>query len=465
MRRPSTLRRRLFLGGLGAAGVGAVPLLRSLESTSKAATGFPKRLVIWFTPNGSVPEEWFPKSGGETDFVLGRILKPLEDAGFRDKLLVMGGLDMKSTQSGPGDGHQVGMGHMLTGTALLDGDVKGGCDTCPAAGLAGGISVDQRVANQIGNETPFRSLELGIRADRNSENAWTRMSYRGSNQALPPEVDPNQAFARVFGDVDVDPAERAKQEAMRKSVIDSVKQDFGSFESRLSSDDKKRLESHYEGVLSIEKRLGLVGAGCEKPVLGAPLQNPRSQDNIREVADRQIEVATMAMACDLTRVVSFQWSNSVGDNLLSFLNANGTPIADGHHAISHLDDQTAAREQLIVINQWYATKLAELLTAMDRVVEGDGAILSNSPVIWVNELAEGGPHNHSNMPFLIAGNAGGAFRTGRYVTLNKQPYNNKYDWKGVPHNNLWVSVCQAYGIDTNTFGDPNFCTGAIPELT
>ena len=453
----SKLGRRLFLGGAaGAAGAAAsLPVLRSLtESKGKAADTFPKRLVVWFTPNGTVGEQWFPQSGGENDFVLGRILKPIEDAGFRDKMLVMNGLDMKSTAAGPGDGHQKGMGHMLTGTELLPGDVTGGCDSCAPAGVAGGISIDQAIANQIAGDTPYRSLELGIRSADHVD-AWTRMSYRGPDDPLPPEADPRTAFERVFAGFSNDPAEDNKRRAMRMSVVDGVKRDFGALEGKLSGADKKKLESHLESVRDIERRLGSINS-CGLPDVGAFVDRPDQNANIRTVMEQQIKLGVMAMACDLTRVVSFQISNSVGGNVLDFLNVGGNALTTNHHAISHEDEVLPYnyREALTEINRWYAQQFTSMLTQMDAIEEGDGrSMLDNSVVLWVNELSDGRKHNHDDMPFRMGGSAGGHFRTGRYLQFN-----------GVPHNNLFVSLQQAYGVNSNTFGNPNFCTGPLTGL-
>lgn len=459
MRPMSKLGRRLFLGGAvgAAAGAASLPVLRSLggRSAARAADAFPKRLVVWFTPNGTVGEQWFPQSGGETDFVLGQILRPIEDAGLRDKMLVFRGLDMKSTQAGPGDGHQKGMGHMLTGAELLPGDVLGGCDSCPPAGLSSGISIDQVVANTIGGDTPFRSLELGVRSEDYANN-WTRMSYRGADDALPPENNPKEAFERVFAGVTGDPAEDAKRRAMRLSVVDGVKRDFGALEGKLSGADKKKLESHLEAVQSLERRLGTVNA-CGRPELGTFVDRPKDNANLPTVLAQQIDIGVMAMACDLTRVVSFQISNSVGNNVLSFLNVGGSAIETNHHAISHEDEQLpyGYRDALTVINRWYAQQFVSLLQKMDAVEEGEGrSMLDNSVVVWVNELSDGRRHNHDNMPFMMVGSAGGHFRTGRYLQFN-----------GQPHNNLWVSLQQAYGVASNTFGDPRFCTGPLTGLT
>src|SRR5688572_26351108 len=161
----TTLSRRSFLRGAGGVAI-SLPFLnimgcgksRAPAQTRSALGPFPKRLVIFFSANGTIPDNWRP-AGGETDFTLSTILAPL--APHRDKLLILDGIDMESSNYGPGDGHQKGLGHMLTGTELLEGtEFTGGGGEL--VGWGGGISVDQRVADVIGGSNRFRSLEYGV---------------------------------------------------------------------------------------------------------------------------------------------------------------------------------------------------------------------------------------------------------------------------------------------------------------
>lgn len=205
--------RRAFLGGVGAAAI-TLPFWRVLRGEAQPPA-FPKRLLLVFSPNGTWPDEFFP-GGGERDFTLGRILAPLE--AHRDRLLILGGVDQSITETGPGDGHQKGMGCLWTGKELLPGDVMGGCEACPPVSWSSGMSVDQRVALEIGGETRFRSLELGV-DNGNAENVWTRMIYRGAGEPLPPEDDPHAAFERVFGDLGADPLGAERRRTLRQRQI------------------------------------------------------------------------------------------------------------------------------------------------------------------------------------------------------------------------------------------------------
>ncbi|MCA9581496.1 MAG: DUF1552 domain-containing protein, partial [Myxococcales bacterium] len=257
--RRNAFPRRAFLGGVGA-GALALPFLHTLRAG--AADIFPKRFVVFFTPNGTIRNEWVP-TGGETDFKLKRILQPLEE--FREHLLILEGVDMKSGYSGPGDGHQKGMGTMLTGAELLPGDVGGG-DSSPPVSWASSISIDQYIANNISADRPYRSIELGVHT-KDYANIWTRMIYAGPSQPLPPEANPYQAFDKLFGDLDVGAEELEKRKALRRSVLDSVKGDFASIQKRLGVADRHRMQSHMDGVREIEKRLESAGVTCAAPTM------------------------------------------------------------------------------------------------------------------------------------------------------------------------------------------------------
>lgn len=456
--------RRAFLQTLGAGAV-ALPFLRYLGAdaglfgghAAAQPTAIPQRLLVVFSPDGTIGEEWVP-DGGESNFVLRRILAPLE--AHRDRLLILSGVDMSSTTAGPGDGHQKGMGHLLTGAELLPGDVMGGCDSCPPVSWANGISVDQAVADHIASQTTLRlrSLELGCRVS-DSENVWTRMSYRGPSQPIPPINDPAAAFDTVFGDPTLDPAQARRRLMLQQSVLDQNVRDFQRLRTRLTGEDRVLLDRHLDMVRDIELRLsasGAVGASCARPdVSGAP--NAGDDANMPSLIDMQTDIMTMAFACDVTRVGSIMWENSVGNIDFSFAG-----ISARHHDLSHEgDSNTVAIEQLVQINTLYARKFAALLDRLASIPEGDGeTMLDHTLVVWVNELGRGNSHSLTDIPFVLAGNVKNPdgtphFRTGRHV---------HYDGDQ-PHNDLWTSVCQAFGMPLTGFGDPRFSNGPLARLT
>lgn len=415
-----------------------------MQSGVSAQEGaFPKRLLIVFSPNGTIPEAWRP-SGGERDFTYGRILEPLE--AYREHVTVLAGIDMRSRRSGPGDGHQKGMGEMLTGRDLLPGDTGGGCDSCAPVSWASGISIDQHVANTISMDTPFRSLELG--SHTGGSNIWTRMCYRGASEPLPPEDNPFQAFSRVFGDLDADPFGEEQRRIEQRSVLDSVMADFGDLDARMGRDDRQRLAMHADIVRDLERRLESTGGmACVAPDLGADF-NVGDQARYPEVLDLQSELVTAAFACDLTRVASLQWNRSVGNMSFPWIGVN-----DRHHDLSHLgDSDTNGRNKIIEINRWYAEQFADLLARLQSVEEGEGTLLDNTLILWCNELGKGNSHTANDIPFVLGGHAGGAIEGGRYLQYDR------------PHNDLLLSIAHAFGIMDSSFGDERYNEGVLPGL-
>ena len=173
----------------------------------------------------------------------------------------------------------------------------------------------------------------------------------------------------------------------------------------------------------------------------------------RQIVWRQLMVA--ALACDLTRVTSFIMAPSRSDIFLNWLNLPGTPTS--HHAYSHLDNTyaSASGQALVKINQWYAGQIANIITDMKAVPEGAGTMWDNTVLLWTNELGIGLSHSHTNIPFMLAGSAGGYIKTGQ--TLNIPV--------GTPHNSLLISLCNAMGLPDTTFGNPKHSTkGPLPGL-
>lgn len=431
--------RRAFLGGTGCAAA-LLPFVPMLDSEAGTAT-FPKRLILLFSANGTIHENWVPQ-GGESDFTLSTILAPLEP--HRDQLVVLDGLEV--IRQGLGDGHQMGMGSLWTGSQLLPGDFGGGDGG--SAGYAGHASVDQTVANAVGTETPYKSLEFGVQTG--GANVWTRMSYADANQPLAPEDNPQAMFDRVFADLNVDPAGIERLKAERRSVIDLVKSDLESLQSRYGGSDRIKVEAHLDAIRAVETRNEAAVPVCDEPDLDLSL-DPFANDNFPTVVQRQIDLMVMALACDLTRVASLQCSASVSGTLFSWLGQS-----TGHHDLSHLGDEDPTMiDQITSVNIWYAEQVRYLLDALAAVPEGDGTLLDNTLVVWGNELSRGNSHGNRPVPFVLAGGAGGAMQGGRYLT-----YDN------VPHNRMLVSIGQMMGLaDLQSFGDNDPASGGLAGLT
>ena len=432
-RKNRNFSRRALLGSIGASAALA-PFIPMLESQA-GGTAAPKRLVLLFSPNGTLHERWAP-TGTENDFQLREILAPLED--YKDQMCILDGLEV--IRQGLGDGHQKGMACLWTGNQLNAGDFGGGDGG--SAGWAGAASIDQAIADRLGNVAAYRSLEFGVQNGGASN--WSRMIYAGSDSPVAAENNPEAMFNRLFADLGVDTSELERIKAERRSVLDLVHADLESLQNKYSSSDKAKVEAHLEAIREIEKRNDLATPTCEPPMQDYGL-NFDANENFPAVSRLMIDQMVMSLACDLTRVASLQWSRSVSQTEFSWVGAGR------HHDLSHLgnEDNTMVTE-ITAINQWYAEEVKYLLDTMAAIPEGDGTLLDNSLVVWGNELSRGNSHGNHPVPFVTFGSCGGAIQTGRWLTYDR-----------VAHNRLLVSMAQIMDTDIQSFGNNDPGSGGL----
>jgi hypothetical protein len=447
--RPCRLSRRAFLAGTGGISIG-LPLLESMTGhhAEAATTTPPKRLVVFFTPNATNnPAEFVPQQTG-AGFVLGKETAPLEP--LRDKLLILSGINMESAKKDDGDHHSIGMSHMLTGTQWIPapGYEKPGGDQF-TVGFAGGISVDQYIAKQVGTTTKFPSLEFGVISISDyGVHPFSRMISAGPNQPVPAEDDPAAMFKRVFTDGTVVAGTTLEQAyAQRRSVLDFVTDDFMRLEPRLGTKDRQKVDAHLTAVRHLEARLSRVGptVACG-PKTFVNSGNPMDKANIPVTGKQQMDLLTLALQCDVTRVASIQWSWARSLLAHPWVNVN-----DQHHTLSH----GPASDALSRINTWYAQQLAYLATSLRAVDEGNGqSLLDNTVVYWCGECAVGYDHDYNNIRAFLLGTCGGALKTGQHIHLENEP-----------HNKLLVTLMNAMGVAGSQFGDPQYGTGPLPGVS
>jgi hypothetical protein len=244
--------------------------------------------------------------------------------------------------------------------------------------------------------------------------------------------------------------------ARKKSILDAVRGQVQAVSARLGTADPARLDQHATALRDIEMRLdaqAMPSLACVDPGAPALPSNLTDNDNFPAIGKLQMDILAVALACDLTRVASLQWSRSVSLTRFTWL----TPtITDAHHDLSHKPDNDAAsQDKLTRINTWYASQLAYLLGKLATAQETDGTrLLDASLVFWCNELGKGNTHSRQLAPYVLAGNAGGALRTGRFLTYTGD----------LPHNNLLVSMLQAMDVSVTKFGKDEWCTGPLSGL-
>jgi hypothetical protein len=459
--RASRLDRRQFLAALGA-GASLLPFIPLLDAHAGSAPP-PKRVVFFFTSNGTIHESWVPKMvSGKLE--LSPILAPLEK--LKSKLLIVDGLSHKVIlEKSDRSGHSAGMNTALTGrnNKIVD-------PSHPLQSMATGISLDQYLADKIGGGTKLSSIECGVQVEPYTK-AFAALSYRGRLQPILPENSPYRVFDRLFRDVQApgaaDSAAIGESLADRPRVIEAVSKDLDALKGRLPQSDRIKMEAHITAVRAIEHSL-TTGAGaasgntCRRPDLGPPIDVWKN-GNLPAVAKLQIDLMVMALACDLTRVGTIQFGAAGASHRFTWLGKEfvtdpqlpASCHATGFHALAHRETDPASRAKLVKINTWYAEQLAYLLEKLASIPEAGGSVLDHTAVVWLNELGSGGNHSHERTPWVIGGNAGGFFKTGQVVSF-----------PGEAHNRLLLTLCHAMGVATDAFGDPDYCkAGPLPGVT
>jgi hypothetical protein len=434
----SAQSRRAFLAQLGLAGSAAAlfPWLSSVRAQTQATP----KLLLFFTPHGTVWDQWRP-SGGETDFKLSPILEPL--AAHRQRIVIVDGIQIVS-------GTEYYIPHTYTMPLLWTGspiDTSGGgfCREDHGGRCFGwntGVSVDQHIAAQLKDTLPYPTLELGYGCG--GLHPASRMIYGKVGTPKSPIDDPARAFSTLFSAVSTDQTAAAKVALRRKSVLDAVVSDLASRRGRLSAADKARLDAHATAVRELERALVPSTAICSKPAMPTGL-------NSETAIDRQSELLAAALGCGLTRIASMQVRIADNDNTLYPWAGLGT---GGHHTLSH-DSGAAAQATLAKVYRWYAERFAYLLDRLAATPDSDGrSVLDNTLVIWGSELGRGYDHDIKNVPFIFAGGAAGKLKGGRYLKVASPR-----------HNRVLVSACHAMGLtDTQKYGSLDNASGPLSGL-
>ncbi len=423
---------------------------------------YPKRFVVFATPNGTRNSLFWP-TGTETNFTLNTFTPDLTP--YKSKLTFLKGIKLNpSLQNGAlggtvGSEHARGTGGMLTGRPLKSGtQFKSFGNT--TSGWGSGQSLDQYLAGKLAPNTTFASMQLGVHV-RDTE-VRARISYAGADMPIPPREDPKDVFAALFGmptrRYDDGPGAGAAVGAAQERVRRDQRRDRPASGAWSARTDRDKLDAHLTAMRDVEKRLvGMTGTGtmpggltCTKPTMPADV-DLKNDDLYLRAGQAQMDLAVAALACDQTRILTFQWSYSESEHLFGFLGLSGN-----HHVISH--DFAASGANYDAYNKiqiWYQSQFAYLLQKMDAVKEGTGTLLDNSIVLWATEIGESTQHDLMMMPYVLAGSAGGKIRAGRLLDFSSSRRDN---------NQMLVSIGQAMGDTLTSFGDTSGATGPLPGL-
>jgi hypothetical protein len=379
-------------------------------------------MICICTPLGLHPPHFFPEKAGK-DYALPPYLELLKD--HREDFTVISGLSHAGMS--PGFAHQASAS-FLTGV--------------PGAGRPGfrnAISLDQLAAEHIGGLTRFPSLTL---TGEGAGLSWTR-----TGALVPADISPSRVFARLFlaGRADEVQAQVRRLEDGR-SILDDVRTQADRLRSDLGSDDRDKLDEYLTSVRELERRLVKDEAWARTPKPKVNVEPPKDIPNAADLIGRArllFDLTHLALQTDSTRLITIMLAGST----------YVPPIAGvtlGHHDLSHHGKDPGKLAQLKIVELETMKTLGDLLARLKQTREGDASLLDRTTVFLGSNLGDGSSHSVKNLPILLAG---GGFRHGQHLAFDPQ--------NPPPLCNLYVSMLQRLGIETDKFGSG---TGTLKGL-
>lgn len=421
--------RRRFLASAGS--LLALPALElfHLEEAHSQQGGngpTPLRLVVYFLPNGRLPQLWLPSATGR-DFALPEGSAALEP--FKSDLVFFSGLknaSVRSSDKGAGDHARACAGvvscRTLPNMLSLDHDIT---------------SVDQLLVKKLAPDTRFRSLQYSagepFSCDRGASCAFTQsISWAGRGQPLSAVADPLSAFGQLFSGAEGDtPAQQQIRQASLTSVLDYTKVEATSFSQSLGAGDRAKFEEYQQSVRDVERQLTRTSEGCNVSAApGAALSYPERLDAFHDII-------SLALQCDQTRFISFMLEYGLSSRSHPDIGAPG-----GHHGISHYgnDDEL---QQLIKLETWQGQQVGKFVQKIADTKEADGAsMLDNTVILVLPSMGHGDKHDHNDVSPVLVGKAGGALVGGQYQKLKDHSVGDMY-----------VTLMQAFGVQSEFGSD------------
>jgi len=494
------LSRRAFLRGSGAClALPALEAMLPMRARAQATTK-PLRFIVWTLPDGVRMDAWTPTQTG-SGYTLTPILQPL--AAHRARFNVVSGLANTPASVVSGDvfagSHARATGAMLTQTPLT---------FTSGNNIKNGISVDQVIANMLKQKVPtlrLPSLELGAvyaGATGNCEDGYscaylTNLAWSGPTTFLPKETSPKAVFDRLtMGGLPMPTgmaaapaaANSGKDARYRKSILDLVAGDVAALKPNLGKSDRDKLDDYLSSVNELQRRVEALStpAGMPPTTPSACQAIPAPKDGTYLGRDRQSNVYSypdilkamndliaLACQCDLTRVITFM--SEIPLNTQTNFSFIGVNSSNYHDEITHHGGNPQKLMGMQTVNTFYSQQFSYLLDKLAAMTDADGSsVLDNSIILFTSEFGDGDNHYHYDLPMLVAGAAGGRFKTGRHIAYPSTPDRGAGAMEtarrgDMPLANLYISVMQSFGMDVSTFGSVDgttpYGTKPLSELT
>ena len=422
--------RRVVLKGAGC--TMALPWLESVNALADTPSpaDFPKRFGVVFLGCGVNENHWSAEGNG-ADMKLSKTLEPLEP--LKQKINVVDGLYVKAlTNQGI---HPAQTGSLLSGEHITKGAI-----------IHSGISVDQMIANHVGQDTPQSSIVLACEQpmtgfhETNFSLAYSsHLSWQTPDSPVPVEVYPALAWDSLFDN---------RGSLLNVSVLDRIKDQAQSLSTKISAADKGKVDEFLTSVREVEKRVELMrkdqasaqDAAKAKNMPVAMMERPASglPEDLRQHAKLMCDIIAIAFQTNKTRVASLIISRDLSAMYYPFLD-----VKEGHHAASH-DNASEGYER---IARFHVEQYAYLASKLDSMKEGDGTVLDNSCLMFMSNMFVGRKHDNTRLPLVLAGGLGGTLQTGRAINLLEAGEDKRKMCS------LYLSLMDRFGVKLDKFGD------------
>ena len=426
------LSRRTFLRGAGV--TLALPLLDSMlpaqTPLAKTAASPKSRFCGIYVPHGATMDKWTPAQEG-AGFEFTESLKPLEK--YRNRVNVVTNL---AHPLAGGVGSDAGADHARSAAVFLSG-------AHPEKGAVhAGVTVDQVLAERIGQETPLPSIELAIEeVGLNCGSGYgcayfNTISWRNPTMPLPMENSPQVVFERLFGDGS-NAALRLSRKKEDRSILDSVTEKASRLQSRLDPSDRARLTEYLDDIREIERRIQKAEqqSANEGNVPEAPVGTPELfEDHLKLMFDLQ----ALAYRADITRIMTLMYARDTSG--ASYVNSGNR---DGFHGASHHSNARAKMDSFALINGYHVKMLAYFIDKLQSTPDGDGTLLDHSVVLYGSSMSNGNQHDHDPLPVVVVGGLSGQLKGGRHIVTPAH----------TPMSNLLLTLLEKFGVQQKSFGD------------
>jgi hypothetical protein len=418
--------------------MGATVALPLLEAMVPAMTALAKtdanprvRFGAVYIPNGAIMEQWIPDAVG-SDFDFKPILKPIEP--FGESMVVVTNL----TRSHPGS--QVG-DHAVSAAGFLTGVWP---KRTEAEDVLANTTIDQIVAKEIGQDTPFPSLEVATEDFTGYVGACSpgfncaylnTISWNTPTTPLPMDINPRVVFERMFGEAG-GVSQRLARMREERSLLDSISEEANQLQRGLGVRDRGRVSEYLDNIREIERRIQRSEAHSNTNVtIDTPVGIP---DSFEEHVGLMYDLLALAYQADITRVFTFMLSRELSQRTYPQIG-----VTEQHHSVSHHGNDPQKIGQNVKVNTYHMRLFARFLEKLKSTEDGDGSLLNHSMIFYGGGM--GNPNGHASDPLPVVG-VGGGFGTGRrHIKVPTQ----------TPVGNLWLSVANHYGSTIETFGDSN----------